>query len=240
MIKRGAICALVAGLSGVCAAEYAQPWVPDWENTVGYSHQSWVLHGTGPGGQQPPQLPVVADGTMENPLGDATATWDTASNGMVGWLPIGMGAGQPEWAIGVYGGMTGMAPDGPFAMTLTVPADQPCKLWLQVDWYAAGELSLAIPGASDITPGSYEDYLLATSGTGNSWFRTTKVYQVAPDSGQVRLELAISGLAPMIDQVSVTTSADGTVPAVMPVPEPTTLLAILCGSWALIARGRNR
>jgi hypothetical protein len=177
---------------------------------------------------------------MDSPLGDATATWDTASNGMVGWLPAGMGAGQPEWATGVYGGMTGMAPGGPFAMTLTVPTDQPCNLWLQVDWYDAGEITPTIPSASDITPASYSDYLLATSGTGNKWYRTTKVYQVTPYSGQVQLEMMISGLAPMIDQISVTTSADGAVPAVMPIPEPTTLLAILCGSSLLISRRRNR
>jgi hypothetical protein len=245
-----AVVVLTLSLAMPAAADYAQPWLPEWSGETGYTSQFWGLHADG---EAEPAQPLAPDNYSDNSYGTAEATWDTSppigDMSYVQWLALPTTAGpQPAWVEGVYGGMVAAADGGPYALTLSLPAvtDEGALLvFVQYDWYEGGGkgasiVTPSIVGATDVTPAGYYAEVLGHGGVDNDrvWYRSTHVFAFAGNPGAFDVDLTIDGVAPMIDSVSVTTALDATVPPVMPIPEPATLAVLGVGALTIMRRRR--
>lgn len=231
--SRNMVVALLAVgvLTVVAQADPGSPWLPNWTAVPGYTSQFWEFNDVG--GAEPVQ-PLAPDVYSENSYGAALASWVNDTGGMVSWTDIMMG-GQPDWTTGSYGGMVNWAP---FEFGATVPTGSAAGsllVFVQYDWYAypGANCSPSIAGASDITPAGYYDYEIGLSGSGNPWYRTSKLFELPANAGSVDIDFAASGFVTGIESFSVTTAvgdAGALVPAAMPVPEPATVGLLLTGS----------
>lgn len=234
---------VVSLVSSSAFATYETPWLPDWSGETGYTSQFWGMSGVGINGDEEPAVPLTADIYKIN-SGSATASWTNHASGMVAWADTAMG-GHPAWVNGIYGGMvasTGGFWD--FGGNIDTGSDVgSLKVFVQYDWYeyqgaGGSNVSVGIAGATDITPASYYDVQIGTSGSGNPWWRTTKVFEFTNNLGSIDIVFGASGFAPMIDSFSATTAIDAAVPAQMPVPEPATM--VMLGLGGLLARLRRK
>jgi hypothetical protein len=191
---------------------YALPWLPDWTAEAGYTTQFWTMLPVE--GSQPAQ-PLEADYFTFNGYGTAQLSWSDSAGSMVAWQDYVMG-GHPDWAIGSYGGMVDMS-GGHFDITAAVPTgDQQgtLKVFVQYDWYqySGAQLSASISGAVDVTPDFYYSYQIGQSSSGNPWMRSTQVFELTENPGNIAVEFAASGFVVVIDSFSVTTAIDAAIP----------------------------
>jgi hypothetical protein len=220
-LKNILIVLLLSLASSPVLAVYDNPWLPYWQSQESYTSQFW---GFNPINEKEPTQPLLPDNYNNNDYASATAEWiNDEQTGYVTWAETMMG-GHPFWATGVYGGMANFA-TCEISATLNV-GDTTGSLivYVQYDWYAypGADIIVSIDGATDITPESYYDYQIGTSGSGNPWYRTTKVFLIELNPGNIVVTLTGSGFATGIDSLSVTTvtgNASELVPEIMPEPD---------------------
>lgn len=245
------VLATAALIAAPAAADYDQPWLPDWSAEPGYTSQFWGLHAVD---AAEPAQPLAPDNDSDNAWGTATASWETSPYSEtfhmshVQWVAEPMGQ-HPAWVDEVYGGMVDSAPadaDGAYSLKASMPAisgSGSLKVFVQYDWYeyggpGASTVTPDVVDATDATPGSYVDVELGRSDSDTPWYRTTRVFEFERNPGAFDVDLVIDGLAPMIDSFSVTTALDADIPQTMPVPEPTSLGLLGLGALALLRRRR--
>jgi hypothetical protein len=248
---RSLLTALAAALlaAAPAAADYGQPWLPDWSAEPGYTSQFWGLNVTNPPDENQNAAPDIYS---SNPYGTATASWDTSPYSEtfhmshVQWMAEPMGE-HPAWVDAVYGGMVGSAPpdaDGVYTLTASMPAvSDPgsLKVFVQYDWYeyggqGASTVTPTITGATELKMDNYYHVELGRSGSDTPWYRTTRVFEFDSNPGAFDVDLVIDGQAPMIDSFSVTTALDAEIPQTMPVPEPASLGLLGLGVLAILRR----
>jgi PEP-CTERM motif len=227
--------------STVYGGVYAQPWLPNWSSDSGYTSQFWDFHWTGnvdsSGNHIEPTQPLAADNYSINPYGTATATWLDNTAGTVGWTDVVPGS-QPSWTSGgAYGGNVGSTPA---PLTLTVPTGSDVGsllVYVQYDWYhyqsayyGDSAVTVSIAGATDVTSSyGYTDVQIGVSGSGKPWERSTKVFEFTGNPGDLTAVLDLTGFAPIVDSVSVTTAV---------VPEPTTIAIMSLGALLTLRKRR--
>ena len=227
------------------ATMYDDPWLPDWSGQAGYTTQTWEL---APVDGAEPGRPLSADVYSYNTYGDAAVSWSGHSLGYTGWVEYLMGS-HPSWATGCYGGMVDWAKTSEpesfdFSASVATGSDEGLLVvMVQYDWYAyvGVEMTVAMEGATEITPDTYYDYEIARSGSDNPWMRTTQIFEFDSNPGVIDLVFDAEGFATGIDSLTVMTAvgdASSLVPATMIVPEPATV-AIL-GLGVLLAKSRRK
>jgi len=226
------VVSLISG-SALAGTYYDDPWLPDWSGETGYTSQFWGLFAVD--GEEP-ATPLTADIYKTN-AGSATASWTNEENGYVGWAETAMGQ-HPAWVDGVYGGMVQMSGGfWDFGGNVDTGSDAgSLKVFVQYDWYSYGSVSVSIAGATDVTPAGYYDVVIGTSGSGNDWLRTTKVFEFAGNPGNIDIVFDGSGFAPMLDSFSATTAVDAEIPDQMPIPEPMTIALLAMGGLTMLRR----
>ena len=203
--------------STVYGAVYAQPSLPNWSSDRGYTSQFWDFHWTGNvdslGNHTEPGQPLAPDNYSNNPYGTASASWFNNEAGTVGWTDVIPGS-HPSWAAGAYGGNTGSS-SAPLTLTVpTGPEVGSLLVYVQYDWYhyksaAFGDsfAVLTIAGATDVTSSyGYTDAVIGVSGSGKQWLRSTKVFEFTDNPGYLTAVLSLTGFAPVVDSLSVTTA----------------------------------
>lgn len=217
-------------------------FAPGWELATGYTVQDWGLHAVD--GNEPSQ-PLLADNGYTNAYGIPEVVWESSS--FVSWTPTPMGT-HPAWVDEVWGGMMQMN-GGSAALTATVnpgSEDGSLSIWVEYDWYhytgmPSGYITASIPGATDITPAAYYDFVLGQGSTG-PWYRTIKVFEFAesPDSA-FDVTFTGTGFATLLDSFEITTAVGNSVivPDQMPVPEPGTIVLLACGAAPLALRRKR-
>lgn len=231
------VVSLISGTT-LAGTYYDGPWLSDWSGDTGYTSQFWGLFEVD--GEEP-AVPLTAD-IYKNNAGEATTSWTSDPCELVAWDSTAMG-GHPAWVDGVYGGMVGMAGGfWDFEGNVDTGADiGSLKVFVQYDWYefqgnGGSNISVDVTDAANVTPTGYYDVQIGTSGSGNPWWRTTKVFEFANNPSNIDIVFGASGFAPMLDSFSATTAVDATVPAQMPIPEPATIALLTIGSLAMLRR----
>ncbi len=242
----------LAGSTAVADFGYRDKFAPGWESATGYTVQDWGLHDLGwdPVEEEwiGPGQPLPADNGYTNSYGTPTCVWDTQTpQGYYGWnggppMPPGT---HPAWADDTWGGMIQMSGDGSAALTATVnpgAENGVLRIWVEYDWFASGNVSAGIAGATDITPATYYNHQLGTGGSsGSPWYRTIKVFEFTenPDT-PFNVVFTATGFAPMMDSFEISTAIGAAVPPDMPVPEPATMVLLGLGGVGVLMRRRRR
>ncbi len=195
------------------SAVYDNPWAPNWQNEDGYTLQFWSFL---PVEDQEPASPLAADVYGYNSYGDAAVAWTNHGGGMVGWQAAIMGT-HPDWAIGAYGGMVNMA-GGFFDLSATIPtgeAEGAVKVFIQYDWYAYSGANLwaTVENGVDITPQNYYSYEIAKSGSNQPWMRSTQVFELPSNTGEVDISFGASGFVTAVDSLCVATAVGASLPS---------------------------
>lgn len=197
------------------------PWIPEWNGNPAYTCQFWTLSAKSGKVQQG----LAPDGYMDNPFGEPNAVWqeETLINGVLAinpfltWHPFADSSdpnGQPAWVDGVYGGVYRAGTYLPHTLTAAVPtgSDQGVMtIVVQYDWYDAGAVEVNVPGSVDITPALICDYVIGGSGE-HHWYRSTRIFEMNQNPGQIKVNFKVSGNEPYIDAFSVTTAVNAVLP----------------------------
>lgn len=199
---------------------FDDPWIPDWTQQQGYSTQHWLLSAS----QGRCQQGMQPDGYYDNQFGEPSVVWQEETelygteiiNPFLTWHPLADSSdtnGHPEWVDGVYGGVyRGLEYDNS-TLTATIPTgtDQGAlKVFVQYDWYSRGDMVVGIDDANNITPAAFEDYEIGSSDE-YTWYRSTQVFEVSSNPGQIQVNFTISGDEPYLDSFSITTALNAEV-----------------------------
>ena len=198
---------------------FGDPWVPDWYDASAYTHQQWLFSAQNGRCEQP----FLPDGYCINSFGEPNVVWqeDKSSvlNPFVTWHPSVDQVdpnGHPYWVDGVYGAPYRGWPYSQHTLTANVPTGSQSgmlQIFVQFDWYDGGEVTVNVQGAVDVTPESYLSYVLGQGENGYMWQRSTKVFELSSNSGEISVEWTLSGDEPYVDAVSVTTAVGVSIPA---------------------------
>jgi hypothetical protein len=171
------------------------------------------------------QQPAIPDCYCDNTFGEPNVVWEKETsligvgviNPFLAWHPFADSSdpnGQPDWVDGVYGGVYRGGSYGTHTMTALIPTGTDTgglTVFVQYDWYSRGIVEVSVSSGCDKTPAVFNDHRIGRSGQ-QVWYRSTRVFEIQDNPGQIEVKFTVSGEEPYIDSFSVTTAVNAIVP----------------------------